>query len=78
MKYKNMKVEEVEDKNVDKAGEEEVKQIRRVKLVSDDVEITIRGTPEMVTGFVPGDMIEVQGKTSQTKLEDVADKLIEE
>jgi len=68
MKYTKMKVEEVEDKNVDKAGEDDLKRGRRVKLVSDDVEITIKGTPDTVTGFVPGDMTEVSIKTTQTKL----------
>lgn len=70
MKYTKLKVEEVEDKNVDKAGEEDLKRGRRVKLVSDDVEITIKGTPDAVTGFVPGDITEVQIKTTQTKLVD--------
>ena len=68
MKYTKLKVEEMDDRIVDKAGEDDLKRVRKVKLVSDDVVITISGTPDTVTGFVPGDMTEVQVKTTQTKL----------
>ena len=68
MKFEKLKVAEVEDKNLDKAGEDDLKRARKVKLVSDDVVITITGTPDTVTGFVTGDMTEVQVKKSQTTL----------
>lgn len=68
MKYAKLKVEEIDDRNVDKAGEEDLKRARKVKLVSDDVVITISGTPDTVTGFVTGDITEMQVKKSQTTL----------
>ena len=68
MKYMKLKVEEIDDRNVDKAGEEDLKRTRKVKLVSDDVVITISGTQDTVTGFVAGDITEMQVKKSQTTL----------
>ena len=68
MKYTKLKVEEIDDRNVDKAGEEDLKRVRKVKLISDDVVITISGTPDTVTGFVTGDITEMSVKKSQTTL----------
>ena len=68
MKYTKLKVEEIDDRNVDKAGEEDLKRTRKVKLASDDVVITISGTQDTVTGFVAGDITEIKVTKSQTTL----------
>lgn len=67
MKYMSLKVERIDDANVDKAGEDEVQHSRKVKLVSDDMEITIKGAQDNVTGFVTGDSAEVSVKILEQK-----------
>ena len=66
---RKFKVEEIKDTVVDKAGEEELENKRTVVLNSEGLSMRLTGYPGELSDFVSGDSVEVEAKTTQTKLE---------
>ena len=66
---RHFKVEEIRNGEVDKAGADETIKTRTVILKSvDERKITITGEQDKVTGFIPGDNVEVRITSTQTEL----------
>ena len=66
---RKFKVEKISDTVIDKAGEEELQNKRTVVLNSEGLSMTLTGYPGELIGFVTGDSVEIEAKTTQTKLE---------
>ena len=67
---RKFKVEKITDTVTDKAGEEESQMKRTVTLNAEgNLSLVLTGYPGELNGFVTGDVVEVDLKTSQTKLQ---------
>jgi len=64
-------VDEIADTVTNKAGEDELKNKRTVKLISEPkgLSMTLTGYPGELSGFVSGDSVEIEAKVTQTRLE---------
>lgn len=71
---KDFKVEEMEDKSVDKAGNPDVQLKRRIVLVSDDVKVTMTGTPSSLIGFRSGEKVQVLISNPQKTLSEIEEE----
>ena len=69
MEFKrHFEVRKVEDRDVDIAGEEEIKKIRIVTLEKGEMKVTLKGERDTIEGFKSGDNVEVRITSTQTEL----------
>lgn len=61
-------VEKIEDKRIDKAGEEDVQNVRSISLKVKGITVTIVGDPLELSEFLSGDSVELVINSTQTKL----------
>ena len=65
---KHFEIKKIEDKDIDKAGDEETQKIRIVSLEKGELKITLKGEQDTITGFKTGDYVEVKITSTQTEL----------
>ena len=74
MKKKKMKFEKhldiarAENRDIDIAGEEEIKKMRIVQFKKGELKMTLTGERDMMEGFKTGDNVKVIISNSQTEL----------